>query len=57
LTDPGRVRAELDAKVRYELFKDFFLGLYFFDSFDSRSPGGGGSQNDFGTTLSLGWSF
>jgi hypothetical protein len=58
LTDLGRVRFDFEVRAKYELFSDFFLGLRFYDQFDSR-PGTaeGGSTNDFGTTLSIGWSF
>jgi hypothetical protein len=58
LTDLGRIRLDFEVRGKYELFSDFFLGLRFFDKFDSR-PGTveGGSSNDFGTTLSIGYSF
>jgi hypothetical protein len=58
LTDLGRIRFDFEVRGKYELFSDFFLGLRFFDQFDSR-PGTaeGGSSNDFGTTLSIGYSF
>ncbi len=58
LTDLGRIRLDFEVRGKYELFSDFFLGLRFYDQFDSR-PGTaeGGSSNDFGTTLSIGYSF
>jgi len=57
LTDFGRVRLDFNARLAYEILKDFTVSLTLFDSFDSRPPGAGGATNDFGTTLSLGWTF
>jgi len=58
MTDFGRFRFDFDVRLKYELFKDFYLGVTFFDKFDSR-PGTveGGVSNDLGTTLSIGYSF
>jgi hypothetical protein len=58
VTDLGRFRFNFEVRGKYELFSDFYLGLTFFDKFDSR-PGTveGSSTNDFGTTLSIGYSF
>jgi len=57
LTDLGRVRAEVNTRLAYEVLKDFTVGLTFFDSFDSRPPGQDGSSNDFGVTFTVGWKF
>ncbi|MDH4130695.1 MAG: DUF481 domain-containing protein [Gemmatimonadota bacterium] len=57
MTDWGRVRLQVDTKVKYEVIKDFFLGIQFTDSYDSRSPDTGASQNDFTTSFTIGWSF
>jgi len=56
LTDWGRVRADLDTRIQYELFKDFFWGVTLFDNYDSRPPQGN-ETNDFGINTSVGWSF
>lgn len=56
LTDWGRVRAELDIHARREIVKDFFVELTFYDSYDSRPPGGS-SKTDYGLVFSLGYSF
>ncbi|MCH7805202.1 MAG: DUF481 domain-containing protein [Acidobacteria bacterium] len=56
LSDWGRVRAQLDSRIRYELFKDFFWAITLFDQYDSRPPEGT-EKNDFGITTSVGWSF
>ena len=57
LTDFGRLRLEFDARAAHELIEDFTLSLTLFDSFDSRPPSATASKNDFGGTLSLGWTF
>jgi len=57
ITTLGRVRGDLEVRVRYELLKDFFVGLNFSDQFDSRPPGGSGAKNDFVSSVSIGWSY
>jgi len=57
LTNFGRVRLDFDARVSHELVKDFTIALTFFDTFDSRPPSATATKNDFGGTLSLGWTF
>ena len=52
----GRIRADLDTRIQYELFKDFFWGVTLFDNYDSRPPEGN-EKNDFGINTSVGWSF
>ena len=56
LTDWGRLRADLDTRIQFELFKDFFWGVTAFDNYDSRPPEGN-ERNDFGVSTSIGWSF
>ena len=57
LSDWGRLRANLRSKVRQELFKDFLATVTLYDTYDSRPPAEDVHSNDFGVTLSLGWSF
>lgn len=58
LGDWGRVRVELDVLIRYEVFGDFFVGLNFYERYDSRPPATGDvTQHDFGITTSVGYSF
>jgi hypothetical protein len=58
VTDFGRVRAEFNGRVRYEIFKDYFITLSVFDHFDSRQEGGKkGSKNDYGLDLTFTISF
>jgi hypothetical protein len=57
LDDPGRVRVNADAKFKREILRDFFVSLTAYDAFDSRPKSAGATQNDFGGSLSFGWSF
>ena len=55
-TTSGRWRIDFDIKFRQELFGDFYVSISFYDQFDSKPPTGG-TKNDFGSTLALGWDF
>lgn len=57
LSDFGRQRIQLDASVKRELWKDFFLSVNLFDTFDSRPPNTAFDTNDFGIVLSIGWTY
>jgi hypothetical protein len=57
LSSWGRWRLELDANVRREIFKDFFVSLKGYDSFDSDPATLGASRNDWGLTFGVGYSF
>jgi hypothetical protein len=57
LTELGRVRMQVDSRVKYEVLKDFYLGLRFSDSFDSKPPESGASRNDFTTDFTIGFYF
>ena len=39
------------------VIKDFFLTLSLFERYDSRPPSETAAKSDFGTTLSISWSF
>ena len=56
LSDWGRIRADFDTRIQFELFKDFSWSATLFDNYDSRPPEGN-ETNDFGITTSVGWSF
>lgn len=56
LTDLGRVRVEGTIRVKYEVLKDFHVGLNFTDTFDSRPPEAS-SQNDYNVAFTVGWSY
>ncbi len=57
LTEWGRVRIKFDGKLKYELFNNFYVGLSVFDAYDSDPPVSGVVKNDYGGSLSIGWSF
>jgi hypothetical protein len=57
LTDWGRVRAELDTSLSYELISDFTIGLSGFYALDSRPPTEGARKHDYGFTTSIRWEF
>ncbi len=57
LSDWGRFRMDLESRIRYELFKDFFWSVSLFDNLDSDPPLEGAERNDFGFKTSVGWSF
>jgi len=57
LSSWGRWRLELDARIKREIFRDFFVSLTGYDSFDSDPATMGASRNDWGVTFGLGYSF
>jgi hypothetical protein len=57
LSDWGRHRLQVDAAVKRELWKDFFVALNLYDTFDSAPPSPGADRNDVGVVASIGWSF
>ena len=56
LSEWGRQRLQINAAVKRELWKDFFVGLNIFDTLDSRPPSPGAARNDVGVVASIGWS-
>jgi hypothetical protein len=57
LSSLGRFRGTFNLKVRYEVFKDFNVGLSFNDTFDTRPPDPDAPKNDFIAALTIGWSY
>jgi hypothetical protein len=57
LTDWGRVRAELDVRIKREILRDFTLSLRVYESYDSRPVTEGAAKNDYGGGFGLGWTF
>jgi len=57
LSNTGRHRLQLDAGAKREVWKDFFVALNLFDSFDNRPPSAGFDTNDVGIVVSLGWTY
>ncbi|MFL5523277.1 MAG: hypothetical protein ACJ8AF_04120 [Gemmatimonadaceae bacterium] len=56
-TVKGRVRAQNDLRLSYELLSDFMLTGTIFDSFDNKPQAAAASKHDFGTTLAISWTF
>jgi hypothetical protein len=57
LSQLGRIRGEFTTRVQYEVFKDFFVGVNFTDTFDSEPPEPEAPKNDYVTSLTIGWSY
>jgi hypothetical protein len=63
LSDTGRVRGELDIKLKWEMIEDLFWELSFYDSYDSRPPipmeigAEKPVKNDYGIVTSIGYNF
>ena len=57
ITESGRTRAQLDINLRWELIKDLFWDLSYYNTFDSDPPSGSESTSDYGFVTSFGYSF
>lgn len=57
ITDSGRTRAQFDINFRWEMIKDLFWDLNYYNTYDSDPPSGSTSTTDYGVVTSLGWSF
>ena len=59
LTISNRVRTELQADTKFELIKDFFWTVSFYDSYDSKPPGqqNQNQKQDYGFSTGVGWTF
>jgi hypothetical protein len=53
----GRWRLEYNLSAKYEIVTDLFLGLTFYDDYDSKPSGGGPSLNDWSVIFTIGYSF
>ncbi len=56
ITQTERLRGNFDAKIRWEIIKDFTLDLTYFFTWDNQPPQGAAS-NDTGVTTSIGYTF
>jgi hypothetical protein len=52
-----RYRLEYNLSVKYEIFKDFFIGLTYYDDYDTKPSGGGPALNDWSVIFTIGYSF
>jgi putative salt-induced outer membrane protein YdiY len=57
LSQWGRFRLESDISLRREVFTDFYVGLRGYESYDSQPATEGAAKNDWGLTLTLGYTF
>ena len=57
ITISGRVRANADLSVRYEIVKDLFAELRLTDSYDNKPQSIGAEMNDYSVITSLGYTF
>lgn len=57
LSQWGRFRAEASASLRREVFADLYVGLRAYESYDSEPATEGAQKNDWGVSLTLGYSF
>jgi hypothetical protein len=57
LSNFGRQRIQFDAAVKREIWKDLFLSLNGYNTFDSRPPNPEANTNDVGVVISIGWSY
>jgi hypothetical protein len=57
LTIQNRYRLEYNLSVKYEIFKDFFIGLTYYNDYDNKPVGGGPALNDWSVIFSIGYSF
>jgi hypothetical protein len=53
----GRVRGDGKLRVKYEIFKDFFVGLNFTLTFDSKPPDETAAKSDYQSSVTIGWSY
>ena len=57
LSNAGRQRVQLDAGVKREFWKDLFVALNIYNSYDNRPPNPAANTNDVGVVLSIGWTY
>ncbi len=57
LSNIGRRRVQLDAGVKREFWKDLFVALNLYNTYDSRPPNPTAETNDVGIVLSIGWTY
>ena len=57
LSNPGRQRLQVDARIKREFWKDLFVSLDLYNSYDNRPPNPAADTNDVGVVLSIGWTY
>jgi hypothetical protein len=53
----GRFRLESNVSLRREVFSDFYVGVKGYESYDSEPATEGAQKNDWGLSLTIGYSF
>jgi hypothetical protein len=53
----GRWRLEYDLVVKYEILKDLYISLTYYDNYDNKPSGGGPALNDWSVVFSIGYTF
>ncbi len=57
LTESGRVRANFDTGIKWEIFNDLKWGMEFYSSFDNKPQSEGASSSDYGVNTTLTYEF
>ncbi|HZL94480.1 MAG TPA: DUF481 domain-containing protein [Vicinamibacterales bacterium] len=57
LSNFGRQRVQFDTSARRELWKDLFVSLSLYNTYDSRPPNPDANNNDVGIVTSIGWTY
>ncbi len=57
LTVQDRIRHTGNIKAKFEVFRNFYFNLTFYESFDSDPPSASAANDDFGITTSINYSF
>ncbi len=57
LSETGRVRAEFDIRLRWEMIEDLFWALSLYESYDSDPVAAAAEKSDYGIVTSIGWEF
>ena len=57
ITEEGRVRLDLNTRLRREIIKDFFVDLSFYLNHDNKPRSATASKTDYGFVTSVGYSF
>lgn len=57
LSELGRVRANLDTSLQWEMVKDLDWGMTFYSSFDNQPQSGEGATSDYGVNTTLTYNF
>lgn len=57
LTTSGRYRMDTQGTAKVEVYKNLFVSFTIFDNYDRKNPTTSTPQNDYGVTMSVGYSF